>query len=326
MLLFHAYPLYHDMIVPGKDKVCVFFTATGSKETDRKGNLYMATIENSTGKISYDKLNLPGDVIYNNLIVKYDPVSKKIILLTGITLSTGDYESYVNIIDPVSKKMDKVSGFGITESLNQSYIEKFDKKKGYAGYPQDIFINDDESISIIYEEITVQRTSTTGYSRTDTKLGKIVINTINREGQLLSSYLVPKEHWVIFTELYITYHYKQEANAQIVWRGNQYKPFKYIDGSKGRFIFFNDTERNNDVKKDRFAEVQGIADCDAFMNKLTGNEIFPQRAYAFGEPDKGHSIALFAASEYDRKTNTLVTLKLDDTKKKKVKIVWLQPE
>lgn len=322
----HAYPLYYDMIVIGKDKVCIFFTATSGKETDRKGNLYMATIEKGSEKISYDKLNLPGDVICNNLMIKYDPVSKKIILLTGITLSTGDYESYVNIIDPVSKKMDKVSGFGIAESLNQAYIEKFDKKKGYAGYPQDIFINDDESISIIYEEIAVQRTSTTGYSRTDTKLGKIVINTINRQGKLLSSYLVPKEHWIIFTELYITYHYKQEANAQIVWKGNQYKPFKYIDGAKGRFIFFNDTERNIDVKKDRFTEVQAVTDCDAFMFKLSDSDFFPKRAYAFGEPGKGHTIAMFSASEYDKKTNTLVALKLDNTRNKKVKLVWLQPE
>ena len=162
--------------------------------------------------------------------------------------------------------------------------------------------------------------------RTDTKLGKIVINTINSQGKLLSSYLVPKEHWIIFTELYITYHYKQEANAQIVWKGNQYKPFKYIDGAKGRFIFFNDTERNIDVKKDRFTEVQGVTDCDAFMFKLSDSDFFPKRAYAFGEPGKGHTIAMFSASEYDKKTNTLVALKLDNTRNKKVKLVWLQPE
>jgi hypothetical protein len=320
---------YRDMIVLGGDRVCLFYLASdkSDKAKDNKGNMYIVTTERVSAKISYDKLDLPADQHYDYVMVKYDATDKKIILLTVAKANNGTYETYLNLIDPVSKKIEKIAGFGPTESLNQAYAERYSKKTGYGGLPQNLFVNADGTISVVYEEMGVQTTTADRYSRTDTKLGKLVINTFDKKGKLISNYLVPKAHWIIFTALGVFYHYQQEDAVQKMWRGNQYKPFQYIDGPKGKFIFFNDTERNNDVTKDKFAEVQAVADCDAFMYKLSGTEVFSKREYAFGEPEKkGHTIAMFSVSAYDKKTNTYVTLKLDDTRKKKIKMVWLQPE
>lgn len=321
----NSFLYYRDMIILGKDRICSFYLAA-DKEKDYKGNLYMVTMEKVSAKISYDKLDLPADMRYDHVMVKYDPIDKKIIFLAVAKANTGGYETYLNIIDPVSKQIEKITGFGVTEALNQAYAERFDKKTGYSGLPQNLFVNADGSISIVYEERAVQTTSADRYSRTDTKLGKLVVSNFDKKGKIISNYLVPKAHWVIFTSLGLFYHYQQEGKAQEMWRGNQYKPFEYIDGPKGRFIFFNDTERNNEVKKDKFTEVQGVADCDAFMYRLTGSDIFPNRKYAFADTKKGHEMALFSVSEYDNKTNTYVTLKYDTGGRKNVKIVWLQPE
>ncbi len=318
---------YKGMVTGEKGRVYAFFMTKGKSKEDL-GNMYMVSMEEGNEKISLDKLNMPADLLYEAAIVKYDPVDRKIVflILSRLKAKSSDFDAHLNIIDPVAKKMDKITDFGPTETLNQAYTERFDKKKGYAGLPQDIFTNADGSISIAYEEIMVQATTSGSYTRNDTKLGKIVINTIDKQGKLLSNYLLGKDHWVIFTQLGLFYHNQQEATAQSIWRGNEYKPFKYIDGPKGRFIFFNDTERNNEVKKDKFVEVQGVLDCDAFIHKLSGTEIFPPRAYAFGEPKKGHTLAMFSVSEYQRETNTMVTLKNEAGRSKKVKMVWLQPE
>ena len=188
----------------------------------------------------------------------------------------------------------------------------------------------------MYDEILVPRQTSQNYSgfgsstvRVDTKLGKMVVATYDQNGMLTSSYLIPKEHWVIFQELSPFYHARREGSAQQLYRGNQYKSFAYLNGSNKNYILFNDTERNNEVKKDKFVEVQGISDCDAFMYKLTGNEVVPKREYYFGvTASKSNILALYAISDYDKMKNVYVTLKLNKEKatNKEVKLVWLQPQ
>ena len=77
-------------------------------------------------------------------------------------------------------------------------------------------------------------------------------------------------------------------------------------------------------------EVEGISDCDAFLYNLSGNDIIPKREYAFAATadSKEHNLALYAISDYDKKNNVYVTLRLDKETRasKQVKLVWLQPQ
>ena len=323
----HSFFNYREMVILGPDRVCAFYFAT-SKKYDDKGNLYMVTLEKGSGKISYQKLKIPDDLIYREVIAKYNPVARNIVFLSlaESKANSGEFTSFINIIEPVTKKAENITDFSPQEKLNEAYKDRYDKKKDYSGLPQDLYINDDGSFSLVYEEMFVQYQQSGNYSRTDTKLGKMIITTHDRNGKFISNYMVPKAHWIIFKRLGLFYHTNQEDHAPEMWRGNQYKSFVYLTSLKGKYIFFNDTERNNEVKNDKFVEVQGVEDCDAFMYKLTGSDLFPKREYAFGETKKGHTLAMFSVSDYDKKTNTYVTLELDNTREKKVKIVWLQPE
>ena len=75
--------------------------------------------------------------------------------------------------------------------------------------------------------------------------------------------------------------------------------------------------------------VQGITgDCDAFIYKLSGNEVLPKREYAFGNREQGHTLSVFTVADYNKKTNSYVTLMLDKAsrKDKMVKLVWEEIE
>ncbi|MFM6924382.1 MAG: hypothetical protein ACKOU7_02695 [Ferruginibacter sp.] len=338
---------YIDMVVMGSDKVCAFLFASEDKyEFGKKGNMVLATLQK--GSVSYATLNTGDEVRVNWGLGKYNPVTKKILFLTAAQLGKrkntymayqtsgkATYQPYLFMIDPISNTITSDGDIGANEKLYTYYKEQFDKKDDYAGMPQNLFINDDGGFAIVYEEIMVQRQSSqsSGFGssstiRVDTKLGKMVVATYDQKGILASAYLVPKEHWVIFQELSPFYHARREGSAQLLYRGNQYKSFAYLNGVSKNYILFNDTERNNEVKKDKFVEVQGVSDCDAFMYKLAGNDVAPKREYAFGAPAKGHTLALYAISDYDKKSNVYVTLKLDKESpaNKEVKLVWLQPQ
>ncbi|MGB4843110.1 MAG: hypothetical protein WBP16_01455 [Ferruginibacter sp.] len=332
--------LYVDMVVTGSEKVCAILFASNEKYYlgTKKGNLYMAAIEKGKAAVSYSKLDFSEDLEIRWGLARYSAVNKDIFLLTAakVKKEKDKYIPYLVVIEATTGKVKRAGNTEIGEKLNTDYKEKFDRKKDYSGMPQNLFINDDGSFAVVYEEILVQRQSSqSGFGsstqlRVDTKLGKIVVAAYDKNAALLSSYLVPKEHWIIFQELSPFYHARREGTAQQLFKGNQYKSFAYLNGINKNYILFNDTERNNDVKKDKFVEVQGVSDCDAFVYKLSGNEIFPKREYAFENTtgSKNHNLLLYAISDYDRKNNVYVTLRLDKEVRtsKEVKLVWLQPQ
>ncbi len=69
-------------------------------------------------------------------------------------------------------------------------------------------------------------------------------------------------------------------------------------------------------------------DCNAYMYKLTGDDIFPEREYLFAEKDKGRALAMLTIADYNKKNNSYTTLMLDksNTKTKMVSVVWQQPD
>lgn len=318
---------YQDMAMTGTGSVCLFFTAYSGKY-GAPGTCYMMVLGKS-GAPGFQKLNLPPDLLYREIYANYNPVSDKIICLavTEIKKESGDFNLYMNIIDPAAKTAKDIKGFLPGDQVNEAYKSTFDKKKDYSGLPQQIAVNNDGSFSIIYEEVgSLSQGDGGGYGRKDTKLGKMVVVTLDKDGKWKSSYLVPKAHWILFTSLYAFYYRLQSADLVELFRGNQYKSFNYLSTKGGSYLFINDSERNNEVKNDKLVEIQGMENCDAFSYKLGGADIIPRRDYFFGQPAKGHALALFQASDYDSQTGVYVTLKLvkESARDNQVTLVWMQ--
>ncbi len=156
------------------------------------------------------------------------------------------------------------------------------------------------------------------------------------DGNLLSNYVMPKFHWVLDQQLYPFYHSRFRNAAPFLYNGsyytntgNHYKSFAYIDGIQKQYILFNDIEHNSEISK-KIVVVNKTNECDAFMYTLTGDDIFPKREYVLENMPgtKFHSVLWFTVSEYDKKSNTFITLRhdQDNDKNKTLKLVWLQPQ
>lgn len=317
-----------EAMVTENDQAFIFYLEDIKGQDD---NLYVASLKKGFSEMSYAKLHMPEKLAYqSSVIAKYNPVSKKIVFLTvGKTTDKdeADYIPVLNMIDPESLKVEDLQSFVPDEALQQQYKERYDMKKDYSGLPQDLNIGKDGSISVIYEEMLHQSMSSGNYTRHDMRLGKMVVVTLDKNGKFLYNYIVPKVHWYTFSHLHLFYQHENKGQAQELWRGNQYKSYAYLNSSQGQYLLFNDTERNNEVKNDKFAEIQGISDCDAFMYKLSPGELFPKREYLFGKQEKGNTIAMFLVSDFDDATNTFVTIKLakETARDKMINLVWMRP-
>ena len=334
-------PYFQDMVVLGKDKLCAminFFTKeAGRQPAIRK--LMMAISEK--GK-SIDFVGMP-EGVYGNLMLKYNTTLKKILcfLITQqryTSNNTVEYATSLFSIDPVTKAIEPLPDLTHSANLHKGYKDIIEEKDTYMGLPQNIVVNEDGSFTILNEEMTII-TSSNGNG---TNLGTLAISTYEMNGKLRSDYLIPKLHFVqSFNQLQPFYLSERELTAQVLLKGNQYKSFVFINGAKNNYILFNDTERNNDIvnakkgarfgsdTRSKLVRVMGMTgDCDAFMYKLTGDDVLPKREYLFGEKEKGHALALLTISDYNRKNNTYATLMLDksNTKSKMVSVVWQQPD
>jgi hypothetical protein len=333
-------PYFEDMVVLGKEKLVAIinhFTKGVGKESPKR-KLVMAICEK--GKAT-DFIEIP-EGYYGTWMMKYNAVSKKIlcflIQFQRYVNNTNEYRSLLLTADPVTKLIEPLPDLLHSANLHKGFKEIIEEKDTYMGLPQNIVVNDDGSFTILNEEMTII-TSSNGNG---TNLGTLAISTYDINGKLRSDYLLPKAHWIqSFNQLQPFYLAERELTAQALLKGNQYKSFVFINGAKNNYVLFNDTERNNDIinakkgarfgsdTKSKLVRVMGLTgDCDAFMYKLTGEEVMPKREYLFGEKDKGHALALLTISDYNKKSNTYATLMLDkaNMKSKIVSIVWQEPD
>lgn len=334
---YYKYLQYVDMTVLGKDRVCVMAYAYNTKSSGGKASeLLMANLNAGDKVITATKLDFTKDLtsVYGNM--KYNPVTKKLILVIAGKEQEKDsyFTSYIAYVNPDQKKLE-YSATASPIAASAKSAEIFGEKKTFSGLPQNIYINKDGSFVIVYEEIQLEAVSrggtgfSMGPSSYNTKLGNIAIGSYSITGAELGSYLIVKSQYLPGVHLYPYYLSDREGQAQKMDDGNQFKSFSYIDGQTKPYILFNDVAENQEkvAKGKKPTTIQGVGECDAFLYSVAGREIMPSREYAFGEPaKKEHNLALFSISDYDKDNNSYVTLKLaKEGRQKGVQLVWLQP-
>ena len=153
----YKYMNYLDMTVIGKEKVSVLAfayntAASGGKESE----LVLANLDQGAKEVTLHELRFSQDKIIDYGITRYNPVSKKVILLATARINKrgSTYETMIAYIDPFSNKLESVIA-PYPKQASEKSIELFGRKASYTGMPQNLFINNDGSFSIVYEEITV---------------------------------------------------------------------------------------------------------------------------------------------------------------------------
>lgn len=344
----YKYMNYADMTVLGNEKVCVLAygyntVASGGKESA----LLLANLNKGSQSVTINELDFAKNLIakdhvpwFFNLssesltygITRYNPVTKKIILLTSAKgKKEKGFTSYLAFVNPADLTID-YSGVVYPHQASEKSVEIFGKKSEYTGMPQNLFINNDGSFSIVYEDIsnTMRQSSMSLATSVTSNLGNIAVSKFDPKGIETGSYFIPKDHTIWNTTLYPYYHSDREGGAQLLIKGNQFKSFAYLNGLQKSYILFNDVEANTkSVNKGKITTIQGVSDCDGFYYDISGSDVLPKRNFVFGKPDskRDHNLGLFAISDYDKNNNVYVTLKLiKEGRNKGVCLVWLQPQ
>jgi|SRR5579871_647427 len=137
----YKYMKYIDMAVIGKEKVSVLAYAyntasSGGKESE----LVLANLDAGSTTVTLSELNFSKDLTIEGGIARYNPVTKKIILLASVKLQKkNQYAALIAYVDPFSRKME--NAFPVfPEQANDKSVEVFGRKNEFTGMPQNLLI------------------------------------------------------------------------------------------------------------------------------------------------------------------------------------------
>lgn len=290
--------------------------------------MIIASLDAGSHDVSLHELNFSKELIVDGGITRYNPVSQSIVLLAACRSQkkTNEYGTVLAFVNPFEQRV--TDAFPVyPERADAKSTALFGRKDHFTGMPQNMFIDNDGSISIVFEEITGFSSSSGGdYS----ELGNLAVMQLNPNGRETGTYFIPKKQIHYKNIVQSFYHSNREGSAVRLDAGNQYKSFSYLHGKYKSYILFNDIEKNGEtVLKGKITRILGVGEYDGFYFLLGGDEMLPARQYVFGKPDRGrdHNLGIFTLSDYDRDRNIYCTLKLEKSgRSKQVKLIWHEPQ
>ncbi|MEP7165084.1 MAG: hypothetical protein ABI741_10325 [Ferruginibacter sp.] len=321
----YKYLKYVDMVVIGPGQVAAVLYGYNIKDRDdNEAALFFATLDKAAKTVAVKEMDFSNDLAIERGITRYDPQSKRILMLTTAKVfsESGKLNAYLGFIDPSTKTL-LTNTIVPGEKLNNKYAEVFGKGPGYAGIPQDMFINDNGTVTILFEEMEVlKEKNAAGQS-----IRNMAVATYDNEVELKSSYFIPMDHYIADITLQSFYQSERETAGQQFLKDNQYRSGLYISDGHNSFVILNDSELNAQAtSKGKVTRFKETKDADAFYYLLAGTGTVPSGQYVFGKPTGNHKTGVFSVFDYDRANNVLVTLKTEkEGAHPGVKLVWLQP-
>lgn len=339
----YKYLTFQDMVVMGDQEVIALAVGMNTRSSggDQNGTLLMGTLTAGAKTLDLNKMNYPGAGQIDGALVRYNKVTDEYILLSVKPVKgskDNEYKAYKTVLKKGNNN--PVTTMLSSASLNRIANRHFEKKDQFLAIPQNLYINEDGSYTIVFEENMMKSTtynsfsSVGGFSRTSTRntyfLNDIGIINYDKEGTEQGAFYIPKSQKVLSLPDMMYYSYREESAVSLSW-GIQYKSFFYLNGKHQNYVFINDIEKNQDKidDKKRVTTIQGLEDCEAYSFAIDKGVEMPKRQLIFADKGskKEKNIALFTVSAYDRENNVFTTLKRErDGRDKSVKVVWMQPE
>lgn len=336
------YLKFISMVVTDKNALlCVYgfnTEASGGKDS----RIILSKVNDEKSAFQHNLLEFTDDFRATTGIMQYNPGSHLVQLLT-LTLTssksqffTGKTTSYylplISYVDPETLSIAFTKPV-LCEKVGAYIAEHFNDKNGYAGIPQNMVINKDNSTTIITEELT-QKTLTDGNTgmavSQQTALGNIGVSEMDNAGVEKEGYGITKSQ---LSNGLIT-SFNQAEKTKGVWtyqqvpmmqvKNNHFLSFDYVNTDKNKYILFNDvTENFEKSDKEKKKTIIGISECNTLCYKLEDGKV--GKSYLFGKPkDDSHNMFCYIqSSNYMKETNTYATLAVERNKRdKQSRIIW----
>ncbi|HEY0262491.1 MAG TPA: hypothetical protein VGB95_05655, partial [Chitinophagales bacterium] len=316
-----------DFSVVGKEEVLLVAEA-GSV-------LYVGELKVGQQEISFTKLNYESEGKPIDAILRYSSAINSFYLLVLENMSKqSGYVVYSSklarinrdslsvkrkILDvaPLSAIMETTGSTGASVNT-AAYAGR--KKKGYSGTPDNLFVKDDGSVSVIFEDVSSERFAQGG-TYTYYYYEDLGIIDFNKGGKVAGAAYIPKTIKVtdgLNKKI-------EEAGTSSYWNKG-FKSYFYVNAEPQGFVLFNDSPQNR-AKADSYQSIPKKNDPmdmngdEAYIFK-TGKNNIPTSQAIFGSEER---VGFFGGADYNKKTKTLVMVtRLGE--KGSAQLTWLKIE
>ncbi|GEP95817.1 hypothetical protein [Chitinophaga cymbidii] len=263
-----------------------------------------------------------------NGVFHYNPVTNKLIYFYERAFRSRS-KTCLLTIDAATGKVESDTLIRV-DGLEPLYQEHFGRKAHLKLSPQQLRIRKDGSYTIIFEEVIEHRTTSKIGSSTihehDSELCELVMLNYDNSGKLSSRYILPKKHY-LYNDMRLGFcHGSRPGISRLKDFGKEFNVSLFINSISRPAVLFNDDPENEEnIKKGKkLNTIRDTDNCDAFYFPLKGTDLFPPRSYIFrkGTGRGEHFPAYLDIADYDEAGNTLVTLKHENSKSRR--LVWLQ--
>ncbi|HJT74399.1 MAG TPA: hypothetical protein VJ720_10280, partial [Chitinophaga sp.] len=214
-----------DMAVVGEKLFILGFAYNQIAANDREGQLIIASMEKGAKKMKMEILNLSGDRLADSATVRYNPATKKLLLLGTAHVEDAErpyYKGFLVVIDPFTSQLEKEISI-YPEKANAMKKEIYGQKASYTGMPQALSVHRDGSFTILFEELTkisVNHIDAASYNYY--LLDHIAIMNFDSTGKETNTSFIPKKQYIKSSELSHFYLANRDIDAQKLNMGDQY--------------------------------------------------------------------------------------------------------
>lgn len=322
---------YLDMVVVGTSKL-IGFAQFRNKDEKSQNTISMISLENGNSSPLYLKeIVVDKELTLKNFIIKYDKNSGDFLLLMMSYLKKSS-EYVPQLLRLNAKNMEIISTINIiqSESVYQKFKDYFSKNKyqpsevsliefnrgknKYNGLPEDFIINNDNTYTIIFEEMTNVSTQSGGYY---TALYNASVVIYDAKFTEIESYFIPENHAVYGTE--VLYMKDAGNNPKMNLGINIYSGLACYQHNKQKYLWINEKIGSSTAQMDR------IDNCEAFIYTLVNNIETKQSVFKKTQSKSENGPILSTSlSDFNSETGVLAMIKYDLNIKKSFKIVWIK--
>ncbi len=261
---------FTDIGFMGPDLYCLGF-ASKLRSKGKENVVFTAALAAGQSSFRHTELNFTLNKDIQHAMMRYNPVSKRIMLLTYIPgkqdWTIGNTWLYhLELSDPNNKTGEEIQPVAI----QQIAAETFGKREKFDGVPVNLFVYEDGSYTLAFEDIEDQtQRLPSAQNAIPFRIGDLGLMHYNADRQHVKSWLLPKEHFMWAGGQQPFYHHRQEECAVQFNREDQFKTFQIarVDGKD--YVFYNDLAKNEEkVEKGKNKRIIGITFCSAFSFPL----------------------------------------------------------
>lgn len=298
------------------DDVYVCTNDYDPKSTSMRTPFFVSVLRHNANEMISKKLDIFPYKNTSNTSLKFNPGNNMMQLITlteiskdtktsfsGRTTENIDYGAIVSFID--GETLQLISTKQHTNQLADLYAKKvLGDKEGYHGGLPDMYINHDNTTTMISEE----GKSINGHAYN----GQMGITILDKNGREQEAYVmnIPEIAGNIYT-----------SNTG----GGVYRKY-YLSTPSGNYILMNDLPENLEKgPKEEPHKLSTISDANTILCKLQDGKI--QKSYLYGLPQQKRSakFSKFYNIHYHKASNTLALLMVDNAKGDKMsQIAWIK--